>query len=95
LVFAQNRAADIAGWLRQLILLNQRKLDTFAHGIDAFGAHADFIAEALFELARFCAAATDGHGKPCPPQGEEEQRGKLALLKSPAQWGRLSFLHGT
>src|SRR5260370_42373863 len=40
------------------ILLDHRKFDAFAHGIDPFGAHADFIAEAPFELARLCATAT-------------------------------------
>src|SRR6266849_8712938 len=32
------------------------EFDAFAHGVDAFGAHADLVAEAPFELAGLCAA---------------------------------------
>src|SRR5260370_31075559 len=40
------------------ILLDHRKFDALAHEIEPSGAHAYFIAEAQFELARLCATAT-------------------------------------
>jgi len=47
LVFAQNDAVGIAKWLTQLILLNQRKLDGFAHGIDPFCARGLYRRDAI------------------------------------------------
>src|SRR5258708_30678955 len=38
-------------------LRDQGEFDAFAHGVDAFGADADFSAEMPFELAGFCATA--------------------------------------
>ena len=36
----------------------QGEFDSFAHGVDAFGADADFVAETPGELFWFCSAAT-------------------------------------
>jgi hypothetical protein len=36
---------------------DEGEFDAFAHGVDAFGADADFVAEVPFELTGFCAAA--------------------------------------
>src|SRR5713226_8696448 len=46
--------------------VDQGKFDALAHGINAFRAHTHAITEMPFELTELCAAATDGHGKPCP-----------------------------
>ena len=37
-------------------LRDEGEFDAFACGVDAFGAHADFIAVAPFKLAGLCAA---------------------------------------
>jgi hypothetical protein len=37
--------------------VDECEFDAFAHGVDAFGADADFVAEMPFEGAGFCAAA--------------------------------------
>jgi hypothetical protein len=39
---------------------DQGEFDAFAHGVDAFGADAYFVAQAPGELFWFCAAATTG-----------------------------------
>ena len=38
--------------------VDEGEFDALAHGVDAFGADADLIAEAPFELAGLCGAAT-------------------------------------
>ena len=45
-----------------LAAADKSEFDAFAHGVDAFGADADFIAEVPFELVGFCAAAGRWNG---------------------------------
>jgi hypothetical protein len=39
------------------MLPDEGKFDALAHGVDSFGADADFVAEVPLELAGFCATA--------------------------------------
>src|SRR5260370_34762518 len=40
----------------KILIRYKGEFDAFAHGVDAFGAHADLVAEVPFDLTRFCAA---------------------------------------
>src|SRR5260370_16560719 len=69
------------------ILLDHRKFDAFAHGIDPFGAHADFIAEAPFELARLCATATAAADRSAATATRQSNDDMIAFAKHASRVG--------
>jgi len=85
-------------------LRDEGEFDAFAHEVDAVRADADLIAQVPFKLAGLCAAATGGHGKPCPHrerkdselpgQNRDATGAKLAATHVEAQWPRQGLRQG-
>src|SRR5260370_19335198 len=58
-MFGLSRIADVGDLARQAVRLgDQGEFDALAHGVDAFGADADLVAEVPFDLARLCATTS-------------------------------------
>src|SRR5260370_33249566 len=65
----------------------ESEFDAFAHGVDAFRAHADLIAEVPFELAGFCAAASARAARSAAASTWQGNDGVIALAKHASRPG--------
>ncbi len=66
---------------------DEGEFDAFAHRIDPFGAHADFIAVVPFELAWLCAAATTGAARSAATPTGQGHDSVIALAKHASRAG--------